>query len=1315
MAASGGERWPLKGVLPAVPRHGKVTEVLPKVLVATWPETAPQRRPLAPGVRQKQKILPKPIRASTFADAVPLSSKNYKVPPAVAKLQTVLHQQDAPKQPLAGSSTLTVGGDRGKYDLPLALKLVVDVDSSFQDDNLLASYTNSIWDFNASYSMLGDPAQPAPSRMSASAFSIDGPSPAQASITDRDLQGRASASRMSEGPPPSRGSLTARESQRSVRGRSCLDSRGDTSLLQTFGSHRPRANTSIRPAADSVRLRHLQQSFHRTCDEVLKKLAELEEHPRWDIVMDNVSDTGTPQSTPSRSASTVLRVTVAHDSDSEASDHEKTQEPKQLDDTFPAIKELFATSYLGVTAPQARPPLPLDVREDAGVPKIKVAQEELLRAKRLLNVYRWFCGLSPVELHQDKIDACRLLNDALLSRPEVWVRQSNAHVESLTDLGTRLGAFMAKNGRCMILHKDGSLISAVSVAVSSSHTAGWSCTSTPSPGLASQRASESHQDLLRLQQEVNLRADRYVHWCESQEKTYVGGSMDQTVFGTVDMRNWRRVTLDNFPPQLEGYKIFWLLSKSQESVAVGIDKKHSLKTRRALGRARENEMYAPAQELDQRPGTSGTIGQRHGRRLQPDRSRPSTSLGAAAKTRQMVWDEDETNRRKEWGRACNLSWGDTANTVAFRRQFLYPQLQNIGASRIHDTCIFWVEATTEEDEDEEGLDPHDDRRKSTFVGIDGFNEMHLPSLLENKSLTLEASQVVEADPSFVSFPPHGLCPMELLDGSDVPTWTIMPNSKMFQPTDELQVRMWRVKLIRETRPDENLKGRRTSAPFLPTPIDVQRVQELTLTSVTCDCSATGNPFCIIFRPEISRVWEGDQFEVELLGLRGEEQTRSFFYDFQSLLSDPQDYGMLQAAKTFREMLDDGENYRELQGVARGGRVAPRRQRDSGEALGSRAGFHDGDRAGAYSVLPDLGLVSHPNSYIAADQSIITICVECEDAVALEAHLVQLRAAGNTPVKRAVLVIKMDSYFYIRIKLPCSFSLFEVSFHIASIQNPESLQEHPFRYQIASSESCQCPLSSIDHPLFTRFGFCQQPAAAQRFGITVIDPINYAVRAGRVYFMVHINPKFATPQVRAEPTGSMPTSLLFKQIQENAVLAEDKAIQRGIIGRPDPFFSETASSPFEEMPKSTCRQELPKGVERTQTNETQTDSTTGRTSRHGRSGSKVAPEPMVGAVRRMHHQLEKALAGNTQDASGILHFDLCVAQAEPYNERYVGRLYQKPGYPEIYDGYLYLTDQDVGSNVELFLRLTRGEGSKNAALKVGEWTVGYHNEQLPPGI
>jgi hypothetical protein len=284
------------------------------------------------------------------------------------------------------------------------------------------------------------------------------------------------------------------------------------------------------------------------------------------------------------------------------------------------------------------------------------------------------------------------------------------------------------------------------------------------------------------------------------------------------MRSFRRVSLDSFPVQLEAYKLFWLLSKSQDSSAVGIDKKHAMKpkreTRRALARTSKAEIDSLVQTFGERPGTSGTIGQRHGRPLQPDRSRPSTSLGAVAKTRQIVWDEEESNRRKEWSRACNTTWGDKANTVAFRREFLNPKLNNIGASRIHDTCVFWAEATTEEEEDEEGfLDPHDAGRNSTLVGIDGFGEMHLPSLLEDKSLTLEASPEAEAEPDFVSFPPHGLCPMELLDGSAVPTWTIMPNSRMYQPTDELQVRMWRVKLIRETRPSEDLKGKKTSAPF----------------------------------------------------------------------------------------------------------------------------------------------------------------------------------------------------------------------------------------------------------------------------------------------------------------------------------------------------------------------------------------------------------------------------------------------------------------------------------------------------------------------
>eukprot|EP00439_Symbiodinium_sp_Y106_P077204 s1441_g16.t1 len=126
---------------------------------------------------------------------------------------------------------------------------------------------------------------------------------------------------------------------------------------------------------------------------------------------------------------------------------------------------------------------------------------------------------------------------------------------------------------------------------------------------------------------------------------------------------------------------------------------------------------------------------------------------------------------------------DQTNTVTLRRQLLSPRLQIFGASRLRETCVIWTTSGTGETADDE------DPPSSTSAA--------LAWLSVETEIEIEIEEWAQRDETdFVVFPPYGVCPLELLGGHALPTWTIMPNSHRFQPTHALQVRMWRVKLLR---------------------------------------------------------------------------------------------------------------------------------------------------------------------------------------------------------------------------------------------------------------------------------------------------------------------------------------------------------------------------------------------------------------------------------------------------------------------------------------------------------------------------------------
>jgi len=168
-------------------------------------------------------------------------------------------------------------------------------------------------------------------------------------------------------------------------------------------------------------------------------------------------------------------------------------------------------------------------------------------------------------------------------------------------------------------------------------------------------------------------------------------------------------------------------------------------------------------------------------------------------------------------------WGDRRGALSFRRCLLSPSLTSFGAARYDDTCVLW----TGKDYDE--------------TGEDGSNGGQPVTAKEAPQQRFDA----------VCFPPPGLVPLQLVEGRKTP-WTIMPNSTQFQPTDEKDI-----------------------------PVNAVRLEEVAVNGFAVDCSTKGEPFCIIYWPDIDNMSAGASLEVQLTGLCGRHNEITMFHELMS--------------------------------------------------------------------------------------------------------------------------------------------------------------------------------------------------------------------------------------------------------------------------------------------------------------------------------------------------------------------------------------------------------------------------------------------------
>lgn len=1239
-------------LMPAVPRHGPATLQIPKVLLPVLTEVHQKVSQPKLSPRHRQQVLP--------IDKALTGSR--KAPVAVESFKQVLCQ-DSALRPRYPDSILAPIGERSVNSQELEEAI---------NNHLVSTYgvgakesweqSASCWDISIQTpidSFIGLstyipslPSSPPKSARVATSSKQEGAHCRASSVTGRGQYFGMSVSQQSW-------------NASRADSRFAIGSRGLHSPPWTGQSHRrsSRGSTTLDASPEqALRRQHLYDSFAHSVEEIKKRLSDLDERPLWQV----------PTSAePPRSSSTIpseagsqnafARKTTSSErpqSASPASDSVPAEDVPSYADSFEDIRQSFAGSKMGALSPQKLASTTWDLKdEQSDTSGTFAAREELLRATRLLNFYRWLCRLPPVELDTDRIDACEILNSVLMSRKEVFLPQNNILSRRMASFGLKLGGFMGR-GRALIFNKEGSITSAIQDGITSSHTAGWSCSSTAAP-IISPTTSCSPQN------EVYLRAERHRLYLESRLNYAGNKNLQPSSETTLLMRLERRhVDPTNFPAALTGHRVFWTLSNAE-----GTFQQSAIKS----GRRAHSPPFVTS-----RPSTQ------NGPRQTP---RPVSVESSRGKVREVVWGPDESARRKEWARACDLSWGDKTGTVLFRRHLLNPKLSAFGASRNEDICVLWsgedMKAATANEPDSPGL-----QHQRYGTNLSGFSHLQLwedgESFMERDELQDESAclhsvddsrcgRELNEDPLFVSFPPQGICPLDVMHGS-VPTWTIMPDGRHFQPTQVLKVQMWRVKLIRDCDEHESTHGDWKSS----RPRDAQRLEEILVPSVTCDCSPKGNPFCVIFRPALPRLVEGDQFEVLLSGLTGISERQHFFYEFRSLHSDEKDFHLLREVGKFKDLLDNMDIYevpiegylgRQKSGSSEE-RIPDARRKTMAPEVRSRP---------SDAGIPSIRRLSHPNQAFEVSKPQCSILLQCK-VLALTATLNMTRVGGNQEIKRAVLVLKVGDRFIVRLKFPTSGSAYKLSFQVATFDRPDRLLDHPLTYSINTLESCACPLNSIEHPLRERFGFCPQAPIAKKFGVTIVAPLDYVVRTGYVYFLVFLDPALAQIEEQPYPNGVIPKTSLFNRLEQESLKAAEQTESEKL--------SATGSA----------------GV-------VDTELTKRKTFRKMASSFGSVPQ---GAVWRMQRAIQKDLSEQTQDACGNAQFDLVVVENGSRQPRFVQELKQRTSFPELLDGMLHFGSLDENCRVELYLRIS-GEVPRRAPMKIGEWIVALASEYLPSNL
>jgi len=884
------------------------------------------------------------------------------------------------------------------------------------------------------------------------------------------------------------------------------------------------------------------------------------------------------------------------------------------------------------------PPKPVALappKEDQGAVPWQARREEIALCVANLNFFRWLCGLSPVVLGKEAVTACDAINEVLLPRTQSLSRTAEGHMAAKKRLETLSNSvadlFQSEPSPLLVLQGDGSLVDAIEHCLSACHM--------------SQPGVHRRLDCAAPGARAALVRDMITFAQEGIPEAPARPPARLVSRGYLHMPR-AEVTLHSMPSALRPLRLFWELHGLQGDTAAPVQWPPTPEGFDSTLLPAPRVSVVPAQPTHQ---------------SRPRRSRQPGGPG---------------------GERSGAFWGDQQGAVAFRRYLLSPRLHVFGAARQRDTCVLWVAPSLPQFREahraracEEGASHSSDLvspqkvHKKAKMGIRCAAKLRRLSILRPG---LRPQDAVGREPlEFVSFPPPGIVPLEIVQDLRVP-WTVMPDTSLYQPSANTKVRVWRIDIHRP--PDR--------------PWYANRLEEIAVGDHIVDCSLHGNPFCIIFRPRLTRIVHGDQFEVVIEGLRGDRSEFCIFHDIRQFRQRHRDRHLLEAAALMRKMLGDAGYWGPVKASlppARGpinwsvhSPVGSDSSSEDGEPPEEEldealAGETDDDAAP--TPPPVIGLVTHPDPRINTDSADLTVVLQSTEVAAIRASVYVNRVSAETVIRRGAFVRKVGDRFCVSLKLPMPNSRYVVHFAASTKASPQALVQHPLHYAIFTSARCPTLLASLEHPLAQKFGYMPLSPVAQLRGIQLLAPLTYRVSFGHCYFLLHVPlPDSQEETQHSADEGAPP------------VAAAAPAVAAA------PLSARTPGEPSQLRKTRLMR-----------------SSSTSLFSERLHLESTQALDDGGGELREFHGSVRRALEPHCQDAGGEVHLDLSV-----HGGRYVLRLRQRHDFPELHEAYARFGEDEIGNRIELCLRLPRLHAAEYKPQKLGEWLV-TQNEMLPKGF
>jgi len=587
-------------------------------------------------------------------------------------------------------------------------------------------------------------------------------------------------------------------------------------------------------------------------------------------------------------------------------------------------------------------------------------------------------------------------------------------------------------------------------------------------------------------------------------------------------------------------------------------------------------------------------------------------------------------------------WGDRRGALSFRRCLLSPSLTSFAAVRYDDTCVLWT--------GKDVVDIDDDDSTAWEA-----EEEELQSEPRNPG---PSSQRFDA----VCFPPPGLVPLQLVEGRKTP-WTIMPNSLLFQPTSNTKVQVWRVEIERDEKQQ---------------PINAVRLEKVAVNGFAVDCSTKGEPFCVIYWPDLELVSAGAQLEVKLTGLCGDQQEITMFHELMSFRRKALDHALVKEAALLRSQYGSIPDVWLKSQEARNSVFKVTEAIKVIGALGFKAGAPAGNlptsvnkaaakvagiakktaaRQVAVSAPDPIEPVSHKSEDIVATSDELLIVVKCSGAAVMQCDLHIKRFAGETAeLPRSAQVQRLGyENFLVRVKIPMPRQKFELRFFTSTQDEPRELVRQEFMYNISAATSCPLLLRSLEDKNLYKYGYSSVSSEAQLHGLSLLSPVKYRVPVGQCYFLVIVD-------------------------VERALLAARKSLPEGLA----------VQAPKDEQTSLFSHRLLP------------VLSTEG--------GGVRAAEDFPQSPRevvQMQSVLREHLTPHTQDGYGEIHLDLL-----SHNGEHIQRLRERQDIPGLFEGLLTVTELDVSSQIQLNMRFPRIHAIDFSPRKVCRWLVCRADDHVP---